>query len=490
VTTIYHLTVTGAGGCTATDSITVTVYPRPVIDAGTDTVICTGGSTVLHASGTGNLQWSPGIGLSCIDCAEPIASPSSTTTYTVTATGDGDCRAVDSVTVTVIDSGSVDAGRSQTICSGDSTQLTASDGATWNWSPSDGLSCTDCRMPMAGPSTTTRYTVMVGGPGGCTASDTVTVAVLQRPQAYAGPDMSICSGMSMALHAGGGVSYHWSPSDGLSCTDCAEPVASPAKTTTYILTVANAEGCSSSDSIIIAVSDARLVRAHIDRTYHAMPGTSLDLPLQLDDAIDEAVDTVTIGFGYNRGILRVQEVMAAGKLLDGWRQEVVSDTSGGMLVRFIATDDHHLHGIGVLLALKLQAFLGDSAAGEVPFIVRFGSRSCLHVETEAGRIALDSICGLSYRLIEAGPDGYALRQNDPNPFNPTTEIGFSLGLDGPTRLEVLNVAGKRVALLIDEYMQPGKYRAAWDGASMPSGLYYYRLRSGAWSATGTMVLVK
>jgi hypothetical protein len=83
-----------------------------------------------------------------------------------------------------------------------------------------------------------------------------------------------------------------------------------------------------------------------------------------------------------------------------------------------------------------------------------------------------------------------LKSPRPNPFNPATEIEFSLGLDGPTRLEVLNVAGERVAVLVDEYMQPGGYAVRWDAGTMPSGLYYVRLTSGVWTQVQSMVLVK
>ena len=85
---------------------------------------------------------------------------------------------------------------------------------------------------------------------------------------------------------------------------------------------------------------------------------------------------------------------------------------------------------------------------------------------------------------------YTLDQNKPNPFNPTTDITFSLGLDGQTKLEVLDALGRKVATLVDGYMQPGTYQVTWDASGHPSGLYYYRLSSGVWTRTSSMILRK
>jgi hypothetical protein len=93
-------------------------------------------------------------------------------------------------------------------------------------------------------------------------------------------------------------------------------------------------------------------------------------------------------------------------------------------------------------------------------------------------------------LIEIGTANFALDQNRPNPFNPTTSISFSLGLDGPTRLEVFDAEGRAVATLVDAVLTPGTYSVTWDASDQPSGLYYYRLTSGTWSRTGVMSLVK
>jgi hypothetical protein len=88
-----------------------------------------------------------------------------------------------------------------------------------------------------------------------------------------------------------------------------------------------------------------------------------------------------------------------------------------------------------------------------------------------------------------------LHQNYPNPFNPTTTISFELAAPGRIRLEVFDVAGCRVATLVDGMRAAGPSQAAWNGRDavgqpVSSGVYFYRLLTGGTSQTKKMVLLK
>lgn len=88
------------------------------------------------------------------------------------------------------------------------------------------------------------------------------------------------------------------------------------------------------------------------------------------------------------------------------------------------------------------------------------------------------------------PLGFRLGQNYPNPFNPMTTIDFSLDAAGWTSLEVYNLLGQRIAILIDGNYQPGNYSITFSGANIPSGLYFYRLQQRDFSSIHKMVLLK
>ena len=97
--TTYSVTVTDQYGCSDNAQLTVDLYPQPSVDAGQDVFTTTGQLTQLNASGNGSFFWSGDSTLSCTNCIDPLVSPSTTTTYTVTITDVNGCTAKDVVTV-------------------------------------------------------------------------------------------------------------------------------------------------------------------------------------------------------------------------------------------------------------------------------------------------------------------------------------------------------------------------------------------------------
>ncbi|MGB5873150.1 MAG: T9SS type A sorting domain-containing protein, partial [Bacteroidota bacterium] len=95
---------------------------------------------------------------------------------------------------------------------------------------------------------------------------------------------------------------------------------------------------------------------------------------------------------------------------------------------------------------------------------------------------------------EGVPEVFALSQNFPNPFNPSTTIRFSVPAKAPVRLTVMDMLGREVATLVDEELESGSYTVRFDTRSgssvMASGAYLYRLTSGRFSLVKKMMLVK
>jgi len=253
LTTNYIVTVTSTQGCTAMDAMTVTVNPIPNANAGSDTAICQGNSASLNASGGSSYSWSPSTSLSSTIINNPIANPSASITYVVTVTNNQGCSDSDDITVTVNPLPTANAGSDQTICSGSSATLNASGGSSYIWNPSSSLNNAAIYNPIANPSTTTIYTVTVTDANGCSASDFTTLTINPLPAANAGQDVFVCPGNSVGLLASGGTSYSWSPSLGLNNTAIANPLASPASTTTYIVTVTDNNTCSNTDDVLVTV---------------------------------------------------------------------------------------------------------------------------------------------------------------------------------------------------------------------------------------------
>jgi len=94
------------------------------------------------------------------------------------------------------------------------------------------------------------------------------------------------------------------------------------------------------------------------------------------------------------------------------------------------------------------------------------------------------------QISSQNPESYSLSQNFPNPFNPGTKINYSLPASDFVSFKVFDVSGKQVDELIKNYQQAGNYEVYFDASALTSGIYFYRLQSGNYSATKKMILVR
>jgi hypothetical protein len=107
----------------------------------------------------------------------------------------------------------------------------------------------------------------------------------------------------------------------------------------------------------------------------------------------------------------------------------------------------------------------------------------------------DPIANPAYKQTALVPGKFQLAQNQPNPFNPSTDIEFALPASAQVRLEVFNTLGRKVRTLLDGTLAPGLHKVAWDARSdqgdrVPSGTYLYRLTAGEETQSRTMTLLK
>ncbi|MCZ7557205.1 MAG: multiheme c-type cytochrome [Bacteroidia bacterium] len=85
--------------------------------------------------------------------------------------------------------------------------------------------------------------------------------------------------------------------------------------------------------------------------------------------------------------------------------------------------------------------------------------------------------GVSVENVHGLPTAFGLTQNFPNPFNPSTTIGYNVPVRTHVRLEVLDSQGRLITTLVDQTMEPGRYNAVFHAESTPSGIYFYRMQS-------------
>jgi hypothetical protein len=94
------------------------------------------------------------------------------------------------------------------------------------------------------------------------------------------------------------------------------------------------------------------------------------------------------------------------------------------------------------------------------------------------------------KISEEIPSSFILSQNYPNPFNPKTIINYQLPINNFVKIAVYDIAGKEIAVLVNEFLQPGTYEVTFDGSGLTSGVYFYKLQAGDFTETKRMVLLK
>lgn len=162
-------------------------------------------------------------------------------------------------TLVVYDNLAIDAVPAQTICPGGSAQLDATGAVSYEWSPPDGLSCTNCPNPVASPSKTTMYKVVGTDTLGCKATDSVMVYLANVPYI---PNISIDTSLCIDGEAKiklnnlspiSNYQYLWSPATGLDNPKSLGATATITGDITYTLTITNQQGCTGTQTVTINV---------------------------------------------------------------------------------------------------------------------------------------------------------------------------------------------------------------------------------------------
>jgi photosystem II stability/assembly factor-like uncharacterized protein len=297
-TTRYYVTVYNGFGCSALDSVLVTVTPASpasVSISTPNTTVCNGTlvtftATPVNGGTNPSYQWkvngtntgtnSPTFATSTLvngDQVSCILTSNASCLSSPTATSN---TIIITVTPSVVPSISISTPNT-TICSGTLISFTATPvngGATpvYQWQVNGintGTNNSTFNTPFL--NNNDQVKVIMTSSLACplpssVTSNVITMTVNPVPVAQAGNDTTICAGTSAQLNASGGTTYSWSPVGGLSNPNIANPVATPAATTRYYVTVQNSFGCSSEDSVLVTVNSATTTSVTINT-----PNTSI-----------------------------------------------------------------------------------------------------------------------------------------------------------------------------------------------------------------------
>jgi hypothetical protein len=234
------------------------------------------------------------------------------------------------------------------------------------------------------------------------------------------------------------------------------------------------------------------------------PGEYVKVPVQVASILPESmVTSAEFNLTFNSNLLQVDSVIFEGSLIpESWFKAIYSPDSSSFVNIALAGDTTRISGSGTLayvwFKVSSSALPGDSSILDltkvmlnewVPSVIDDG---VLRVVPTA--VYEDHNLNL--------PSDFSLGQNYPNPFNPATTIPFRVE-SGPwsvvspirTTLNIYNILGQKIRDLVDEKLLPGGYQVIWDsrddrGKEVPSGVYFYQLKSGNTSETRKMVLMR
>jgi len=265
---VYSVKLTASNwrGCSASDSLKITINSRPEISLNGDTAICPGDSVQLHASGADSYAWLPTTFLNNPDIPDPVAAPASDIQYNVVGISSNGCLNHATVSIVLNPVPNLWVSPDVSVCPNGSAALYATGGITYNWSPPDGLSNPTAQFTMASPDATTIYRIRAYNQYGCEAVDSVKATVYPKTELKVSPNGEICRGDKLPLMATGAEHYRWTPPAGLSCAECETTEASPASTTNYSVAATDVYGCKYMDSVSVFVREIPYVSTRQDIT--------------------------------------------------------------------------------------------------------------------------------------------------------------------------------------------------------------------------------
>ena len=257
-TTLYELTTTDVAG------VLTYIYFEIIVDPCTTptqtNTICLGSDVQIGSTpnAENTYTWNPTNNLSCVDCANPTADPTNTTTYQLTTT-DAAGNSTTSFFEIIVDACPT---QTNTICLGFDVQIGSTPNAenTYTWNPSNNLSCVDCADPTADPTNTTTYQLTTTNAAGNSTTSFFEIIVDACPT----QTNTICLGSDVQIGSTPNAenTYTWNPTNNLSCVDCADPTADPTNTTTYQLTTTNAAGNSTTAFFEVIVNQCASICAN------------------------------------------------------------------------------------------------------------------------------------------------------------------------------------------------------------------------------------
>lgn len=260
--TRLRIMATNTFGCFRRDSLLVNRNATIPVNAGNDRGICLGLSSNLGgnptvASNISNINWSPAAGLSSTTINNPVANPTTSTSYIVNVSSDV-CIGTDTVLVTVFIPDTVEITNSinDTLCLNDTLNLNASNVVGYNWQGAGiqgANNSSSIQVIIANSGIVERFIVVGTDANSCVTRDTIFTVIHPKLAQISKSIDTLCIFDTLQLAASGGISYSWSPNLNISANNISNPSAFPSSTTNYSVLITDSLGCSITENTLVRV---------------------------------------------------------------------------------------------------------------------------------------------------------------------------------------------------------------------------------------------
>lgn len=242
---------TDINGCENVDTAIINVLDELLVEAGSDTALCSGDFVTLTGSGAVNYNWSNGVSNNL-----PF-SPPATQWYFLTGTDNSGCSGIDSVLVTVNPLPQMVTSNDTSICFNESVTLSVAGGDDYLWNNGLGAGASHTVQP----NQSTTYRIVATNQFGCEVSDSILLTVHDLPNVSAGQDQELCEGEWTTVTASGALTYTWT--GGVNNNQPFEPANN---FDTLVVIGTDANNCQNTDSLTIQVNPRPTVDAGADTT--------------------------------------------------------------------------------------------------------------------------------------------------------------------------------------------------------------------------------
>ncbi len=340
----------------------------------------------------------------------------------------------------------------------------------------------------------------------------------QAPVADAGPDQTVDAtgpgGAVVQLDGSGSsdpdgdtLAFSWSLSDSEIATGATPTVNLPLGIHTVTLTVTDPSSASDSDQVVIAVQDTTAPVITVvtptlklwppDHAYHTLDLGMIGLTVSDQVDVDLAAGDVVIS--------RVWSDEPEDGAADGHTFHDILFPGGCRSVDLRAERDATGNGRVYTVELAVTDAQGNTGTATYAVEVPVRPQDSAQDDGAGAGYAVTGKCGGppaqpagnglaslgdTSAEVAAAPAHWALEANHPNPFNPETQIAFSLPHASPVRLTVYDVQGREVARLVDGPMSAGRHLVRFSAGRLPAGMYLYRIQGDGFTQTRRMLLLK